>query len=355
MKYLKLIHNIFAIAAFSVVVQSCNEAAYPAFDEGELGGVASYVAPIQITISPTFKNTFYVYSFRSDVDSVNGLKSLPNLKKLRTEDSSSDCLIDDGTNLHGMRLYYNSNTEAYNLSSTLYYSKKYQSTLYNFFAYTFPSDIAFDEKKYHRESDKIYYDIQLDGYHDILGGYAKESTSNNLARLGRQPILDVNHLLARLFVAFVAGDSTAENIKITNVEVKASYNGKFIVASRNKENFGLIPDSLNLPTIKFRDDKGYFKSGKYYSYSLKKGMEKWYADRYGDMINWPLNYIGSIRFNPTSSVTINVTYSNSSGVHTDKILVNGYFKAAKVYTAKLGIYNNKVNLLGLSNATDWGF
>ncbi len=205
---------------------------------------------------------------------------------------NGDCLVDGEDYLLGLPTTININTsgqlENYYENKTeqpiYYYSNKYQETPYNFFAY-YIDDLSktLSVGKVKREAHKISYDIQIDGYQDIMCGTAPkltDSINNTLvlfdrykdqvrglrennpntfnqilnsgyskfsADRGIHPYIDLDHQLVQLqFKAFPA-DETSKDIIIEGINVICKARANMTVASRDLE-----ADPLGL---KFYEDK----------------------------------------------------------------------------------------------------
>lgn len=168
--------------------------------------------------------------------------------ELHFEDGTSTDFIDD--DLHKQEAFY--------------YSGDYQTVPYDFFAY-YVDDISLAQ--YHRDADRIWYDITLDGTQDLLCGYAprinedvlksryasrykelSRAEINNIcnyggyctytAQLGIHPYVNVGHQLTQLEFEAFPGDSTANSITILGIRIESQTSGRLVVASRNLEDVG---------------------------------------------------------------------------------------------------------------------
>lgn len=231
------------------------------------------------------KGSVYVYAFRDGKnDQGSELTSETDLRKTAYatgeghDDDHADCLIDgDDYNL-GLRTFvlpgssgdlkYNTkdlqNYKVYGniFDRVCYYSDRYQETPYNFFAY-YIDDLDKNRVRggnAHREADKIYYNIEVDGTQDIMCGMAPKLTEDlldkyykteakrltdnelNIALNGYSkftadhdihPYMEMKHQLTQLrFVAYPA-DSTAGDVIIQKIEVTSKYKGTMTVAARD--------------------------------------------------------------------------------------------------------------------------
>lgn len=169
--------------------------------------------------------------------------------------------------------------------SIFYYNAQYQDVPYDFFAY-YIDDFTPTAANTHRLSDRIYYDLKIDGSQDIMCGkapaldsmmvdwlrnpdnYSKQSPLVELYKNNRQdwdrvlniggycayaahrgidPQVKMTHQLARLEFYAHPGDRTCDSITITGIEVVAPNEGQFIVASNDPKN---IPVGITWDTSK---------------------------------------------------------------------------------------------------------
>ncbi len=156
-----------------------------------------------------------------------------------------------------------------------YYSSAYPTVPYDFFGY-YVDDI--DMSKHHRDQDSVWFDIELDGLQDLLCGYAPRITENLLkdeykniydilprteinnicnyggycthaAQLGIHPHIKMKHQLSQLeFLAYPA-NKTANEIKITKIEIYSQTTGRLVVASKNLEGIGFYPYGEQKPLV----------------------------------------------------------------------------------------------------------
>ncbi|NPD93232.1 hypothetical protein [Xylanibacter muris] len=225
-------------------------------------------------------STFYVFAFRSGPGKESGLRSEPDLMNSAFSQESADgidCLIDGTDYGYGMPVkpypggmgiiepdMTDIGTHDALKGKRLYYNNVYPETGYNFFAY-FLDNLKGDEKRCvpYRESDRIWYDITIDGSQDIMCGYAPRLTRKRLeneipqaadiseenkkkiinigeysaftAHCGINPVVDMRHQLTQLrFLAYPAG-TMADSVLVTEISVKGWNTGRMIVATANKD------------------------------------------------------------------------------------------------------------------------
>ena len=152
--------------------------------------------------------------------------------------------------------------------SLFYYSPDYQDLPYDFFSY-YVDDFVPNSTNTHREADRIYHDITIDGSQDIMCGmadpldsliqafqshpesFAKNSPLKALsitdqfklmsvggycayaAHRGIDPQVKMTHQLARLKFFAHPGDESCDSITITKIEVRCPNSGQLTVASRD--------------------------------------------------------------------------------------------------------------------------
>ena len=134
---------------------------------------------------------FHIFAFRAynDADPNGGqgvLTEAPSMSRYcYAENASGDnkdehntsCLLDGPDYKLGMPFKFEPdqfigtmNVLTKDYPKDIYYSSRYQDVGYNFFGY-FVDDL--DLSNYKREQNKISYDIEIDGYQDVLVGAAK--------------------------------------------------------------------------------------------------------------------------------------------------------------------------------------
>lgn len=223
-------------------------------------------------------STIYVYAFRNGQDAQGPLAGPADLTKTsyaenRTHDTTNEsCLLDGPDYNLGMPMHPSAESGGALIpmwEGDLFYSSDYQDVGYNFFAY------YLDDCKWtaSRTSDRIAYDIEVDGTQDVLYGYAPLITSqmlNDPSKYGNlnipyedklkilnangystfaahrdvHPSIDMQHVLARFRFMAYPGDKNANDIKITKVEMQAPYKGHLTVAGH----------TIDVPTVSFDED-----------------------------------------------------------------------------------------------------
>lgn len=192
----------------------------------------------------------------------------------RNGDATNDhCLLDGEDYNVGMstRLSTNSNGMLVpQYDGEIGFSKAKSYVGYNFFGY-YLDDMSVGSSNTHRANDKIWYDIDVDGSSDILCGAAPRLTSSVIsskvsagklsiksderkviesyrgysayaAKRGIYPVIDLQHVFARLVFTAYPYDENANNIVITGISVKTPYRGTLTVASRNLDEIGFQLD-----------------------------------------------------------------------------------------------------------------
>lgn len=234
------------------------------------------------------KNTIlYVMAFRNGKDQQGPLGAPADLTKTRYaegkthDDDNESCLLDGGSYLKGMPMELNAeNGGALRIikegtgegdfwtGEEPNYSTTYQDVGYNFFAY-YIDDFKPTVSNTHRNSDRIYYDLIVDGSQDILYGAAPPLTMEKLyqsyadlhlsyedmakivnangystfaAHRDVHPAIELQHAMTRFkFEAYPGGDD-ANNIKITGIKMKSRYKGEMTVAARSTDELGIDYD-----------------------------------------------------------------------------------------------------------------
>ena len=243
------------------------------------------------------QRVFYIYAFRTgtgpDASGGQGLLDYaPNLRASRyanihytgaIDQDNADCLLDGPDYWLGMPFVFidpNNETgvpgkleaqekatdaDGNEKAKVYYYSGAYEDVGYNFFGY-YIDDFVPDETNTHRDRDRVVYDIRLDGYRDILQGYADSLKQADFEEKGRydmkeynlnltdeerkkilsmyggystysahrniNPIVNMKHQLARLSFQAYAADPSARDVTITQIAVEAPAVAHLCVAGR---------------------------------------------------------------------------------------------------------------------------
>lgn len=213
-------------------------------------------------------STFYVYAFRK--------YNLDDLTIRSTESDPLTCLIDGSEDMGKIARISQNDPKVFNFYNklsdkkaiTLYYNSTHPTTGYNFFAYHI-DDCKKDDSTLvaHRNKNKIYYDVILDGERDILCGISDSLTSTiakkqnkNIgtsdlssvlkygyskfaADRGIYPTITLKHQLTRFKFVVYPGDSTASNIKVKGIKFIQTVNkGHLTVASKDISEVGMTFD-----------------------------------------------------------------------------------------------------------------
>lgn len=233
---------------------------------------------------------FHIFAFRAynDVDPNGGqgvLTEEPSMSRYRyAQDASggnmdeynTSCLLDGPEYKLGMPFKFEPdqfidtmNVLTKDYPEDIYYSSRYQDVGYNFFGY-FVDDL--DLSNYTREKDKITYDIEIDGYQDVLVGAAKTPLTEadfaeggiyeKAARLTEEekqkilntpgnystfaahrnvhPVVNMKHQLTMLKFFAYPGASSAKDVVIKDISVMTLTKGTLTVASRNIDDCKLV-------------------------------------------------------------------------------------------------------------------
>lgn len=233
---------------------------------------------------------FHIFAFRAynDADPNGGqgvLTEEPSMSRYRyAQDASggnmdeynTSCLLDGPEYKLGMPFKFEPdqfigtmNVLTKDYPEDIYYSSRYQDVGYNFFGY-FVDDL--DLSNYTREKDKITYDIEIDGYQDVLVGAAKTPLTEadfaeggiyeKAARLTEEekqkilntpgnystfaahrnvhPVVNMKHQLTMLKFFAYPGASSAKDVVIKDISVMTLTKGTLTVASRNIDDCKLV-------------------------------------------------------------------------------------------------------------------
>lgn len=233
---------------------------------------------------------FHIFAFRAynDADPNGGqgvLTEAPSMSRYcYAKDASGDnwdehntsCLLDGPEYKSGMPFKFEPdqfigtmNVLTKDYPEDIYYSSRYQDVGYNFFGY-FVDDL--DLSNYTREKDKISYDIEIDGYQDVLVGAAKTplteadfaeggiyekaasltederqkilnipgNYSTFAAHRNVHPVVNMKHQLTMLKFFAYPGASSAKDVVIKDISVMTLTKGTLTVASRNIDDCKLV-------------------------------------------------------------------------------------------------------------------
>lgn len=233
---------------------------------------------------------FNIFAFRAynDADPNGGqgvLTEAPSMSRYRyAKDASGDnwdenntsCLLDGPEYKSGMPFKFEPdqfigtmNVLTKDYPEDIYYSSRYQDVGYNFFGY-FVDDL--DLSNYKREQNKISYDIEIDGYQDVLVGAAKTplteadfaeggiyekaasltedekqkllsipgTYSTFAAHRNVHPVVNMKHQLTMLKFFAYPGASSAKDVVIKDISVMTLTKGTLTVASRNIDDCKLV-------------------------------------------------------------------------------------------------------------------
>ena len=322
----KYLHIIYACLAITLLAGCSLE--YPDRDFlGEEGNVVfdntTLRVPVQVAIDD-IQGTFcgiedadlYVYAFYTPT---NGVKGAPEKVDYRAHMDAQDdekifCLIDDTTTTgHGKKARLNSNLGAllqWQDDEVVYYST-YTQYCYKFFAYHVGKATVGEVK---RDSVEVAFDVEIDGAQNLMCACAsltdkqKERFSNSPVQpysaatgaLGLFPTFKMESQLASLH--FAMSEDSAEGASIEKVVIAAPYKGRFVVAAADETKMGITFETET----------------KDFAQSFEEGA----------MFFLPAanNY----------AVTIHL-----AGDKTFSTVLNGGFKAGKVYTVEVKVNDSE--------------
>ena len=171
-----------------------------------------------------------------------------------TDALNESCLLDGEDYNFGMPTRLSATSNGMLLpqyDGSIAFSKAKSYVGYNFFGY-YLDDLQVSSANTHRTSEKIWYDIEIDGSQDVLCGMAPQLTNSVLsskisagklsipsderkvivsykgysayaAKRGIYPVIDLQHVFARLVFTAYPYDENANYIKITGVSVRTPY------------------------------------------------------------------------------------------------------------------------------------
>ncbi len=243
------------------------------------------------------KSDVYVYAFRKGKDT-QGITEYARF----TNDASrwyayngtdyyngKDCLL-DGDGYHGMRMRFSydklgylymmmTEEESATHEHMRYFSKIYQESPYDFFAYYVDMKDGLPAPE--RTDERVTYTFDIDGSQDIMSGYAPFKTREDImanemlkdipedqitkilniggfstyaAHRGIYPVVDLKHQLTRLNFRAYPGDQGADAITIAAIGVVCNKTCRLVVASRNTEEVGAyFPEGGNVDTLRLKE------------------------------------------------------------------------------------------------------
>lgn len=210
------------------------------------------------------KVRFYVYAFNKDTQT--------DLSKPWSEANEDNCLLDGhrngGANVpvsnHGKEVGVKKEDSNLMLfypdkdSQEIYYNMNHTDWPYNFFAYYLDDWIG----ECHREKDRIYYDVELDGRRDFMSAMANPETQRDKykdnpycdkimsrafsaysANHGLNPVFQFEHhlVLLRFVVCKPKGEGgnvpeLDPTLTVKKVELNTKFKGRFTVAVNDPDN-----------------------------------------------------------------------------------------------------------------------
>lgn len=349
--------------------------------------------------------TIYVYAFRSDYN-VQGsvLNYLPDFTKTAYaagyphDTDFADCLLDGEDYYYGVptklmpessgqlitSYHFEDNVLKFgnDLGQSYYYSNVYQETPYNFFAYYLDDAEVLGK---HREADKIWYDLEIDGTQDIMCGGTPDFNKNLETRYSTQyeklsdaekntirniggfskfaadrdipPYIDMRHKLTRLeFLAYPA-DTAAHNLIITDIKINTTPRCKLTVAARDTSEVGIEFDKNIKRSLPLRMDNPPDVMGNYQGYIVdikpeerdKKSWQDRTPVQIGENIILPSDTVYDIditiaqRVKTTSTTDSLAKYTSPKKLRLE--LKPGeqtrWFEPGKIYTIHMAVYGRK--------------
>ena len=219
---------------------------------------------------------FHIFAFRDHRDEIGKDAVTPDFTKRSGDESDShgDCLVDGVTPLVGMVAKLDPEGDiklhmkriSQRADSTLYYYNRHADKGYNFFVYHIDDFVPTAENT-HRETDKISYDVEIDGARDFMVGSSPRLTpqvlyesypdavdklsadernyilnignySRYAADHGIDPIVTINHLLPRIRFVCYPADPSANKVQIERITLSSRHAGNLVVASADPKDIG---------------------------------------------------------------------------------------------------------------------
>lgn len=332
---------------------------------------------------------FYVYAFYSP----NGIPGTPQSaadykpsmnSNSENEDVPPFCLVDDGdpSTGHGRKARLDENKESFlhwEDEAKIYYSKIHQQCRYKFFAYYLDDAATTSDgtlRRPERFSDRVTYDVKIDGTQDLMCGYAEPTAPqiDNLLNAGERdivnnidalaystvtgnrdlfPIFTMKHQLVFLKFYIKKGsvngevDPTAAQVEIKNISIKALTEGKLTVAAEDRTKMGAtFSGGITTLYMPVKHDDGTVVAGTAEGFNPVVSPE---ADKKeigaGFLVPEAESYELTLYCHPKESglkdykVTYNLNRENDS------------FKAGHKYEVTIHVYGHQEIKLGLDNVT----
>ena len=312
------IRHITLLLLLAVLLTACSSESYPGLENEEQraselinteSGKGTSAVPIIVTLSETgffnsvvtrgtgpivmppetkedsirdvehYENSvIYIYAFRDQHDAQGNWTYTPDLTKRSSDenDNNTNCLVDGVDPLLGMPSMLDSDRSGVlhmkrdylRRDTTLYYPNSREEFGYNFFCY-YIDDFQPDQSNARRETDGIYYHIDIDGTRDIMVGHAPRLTRQVLeerypditlseedrhhvlnvgnystfaAYQGINPIVDMHRTLTRLRFRGIPADESACDVQFNKIVVRARRSGTLCVANANQDQIGFAFD-----------------------------------------------------------------------------------------------------------------
>ena len=219
---------------------------------------------------------FHIFAFRDRRDEQGNDAVVPDYTKRSGDenDTHGDCLIDGISSIEGMAakldpdgdLKLHMKRANLRVDSILYYYTRHADKGYNFFVYHL-DDFKPTIENTHRSTDKVSYDVEIDGARDYMVGCSPRLTpqvlneyypdaaaklsdiernyilnignySRYAADHGIDPIVTIKHLLPRIRFVCYPADASANKVQIERITLSSRHTGNLVVASADTKELG---------------------------------------------------------------------------------------------------------------------
>lgn len=228
--------------------------------------------------------TFYVYGFQAPNSKYSGNIDFKQEAIVGEQNEDSRyCLVDgsldsDGRRsngvLHGREVVFGTTGNSLKTDESVvwkhknrpvYYNQKHQDYKYNFFMYHIDDAVVSNMQ---RTSDKVSFDVEIDGTQDLISAIAAPNPSGDYKQLDQQedrylvediddgtynyvystllghrgvhPNFKVQHEMVRFSFELIKGDKASEDVVIEDILAYAPSKGRFTVASQNLDEVGIV-------------------------------------------------------------------------------------------------------------------
>ena len=300
----------------AIVLSTNTQGNFPV--KSQTRGIGAFDPQDTANVLRIWQAPFYVFAFRDGkYDKSNNIELLsePDFSrwvyaKSNTGSSSSDnlnfhCLLDGDDYYYGLKTHFNNGqlvpeyngVDYRNLGGLTGYQRFYYSSAnaevpYNFFAY-YIDDIKITNLSTARQTDRVAYNIEIDGSQDLMCGKAdlmkeikiaegkdtvpreqsaiykkwKSLSQNERTKIsgiggyctfaghrGIHPTIDLKYQLARLKIECIPASKSAKDTRVLKLGIMSRYKGTLTVASRNVEEVGVVWDN-DIDTLYMQDIK----------------------------------------------------------------------------------------------------